>query len=156
MRYLYGGPGMPGEGLGDLTCDDSGNCVDTGVVTGGDNTILPVDTGGGSTLPQGPGISTLPSNPNNSPAALAQLSQMYSSMTGQPTTITANPSGTLNIGSSIAQDISALLSGGNAIARTAAGLPATGTSTAINSNTLLMIGGATIAVILLVSLLGKK
>lgn len=166
MEYLYGGPGMPGEGMGayGMGCDcsqmdDSGNCLDPDpcassnpIVTGGDTTILPV-VAGGTQLPQGPG---LPVNPNNSPAALQQLSQVYSQMTGQPTQITANPNGTLNIGSSIAQDINALLSGGNAIARTATGQPAAGTATGMNTNTLLLIGGATIAVIVLVGMMGKK
>ena len=150
MRYLYGYAEMPGEGLGayGMGCDCSqtdseGDCIDP------DPCSSPASTATSTT-------DTSTVNPNNSPAALQQLSQAYSQMTGQPTTITANANGTLNVGSSIAQDISALLSGGNAIARTAAGLPATGTATSISSNTLLMFGGATLGIILLVSLLGKK
>lgn len=57
--------------------------------------------------------------------------------------------------SSLVADINALLAGGNTIARTAMGLPAT-TTTPINSNTLLLVGGVVVGGILLVSLMGGK
>ena len=57
--------------------------------------------------------------------------------------------------SSLVADINALLAGGNTIARTAMGLPAT-TTTPISSNTLLLVGGVVVGGILLISLMGGK
>lgn len=140
MRYLYGGRDSRGLGQDDSDGGDDG--TPDPIVTGGDSTIVPISSGSagaaqGPDLPYGPnycGIDGgLCSNPNGVPPA---------------GTVTSSAAG----GSTIAQDIAALLAGGNQIAKTATGQ----TVQPINSNTLLLFGGLAVAAILVISLLGKK
>jgi hypothetical protein len=151
--YLYGGADT--MGLGQDTCDDSG-CYDT---SGGTTTDTPIvisnpanDPAGtievGGTAGSSSGLSPTAGATPGLPAFCASEGWVYNAATD----LCQAPAGSSTSAAAIANDISALLAGGNKIAQTVTG----NTGTTVNASSLMLLAGAALVVVLLISMVGKK
>jgi hypothetical protein len=162
--YLYGGADKRGLGQCDddtgIACDDggSGSSTGTGGSTGSVNPIyssggVPVTSSGPLPMncPGDPGCPTSGTPTPGLPQFCASEGWVYNSSTDlcQPP---AGSSAGATVGSTLAQDITALLTGGNQIAKTVTGQ----TTTTINAGTVLLYAGIAAAVLFVISLAGKK
>ena len=140
--YLYGGADRRGLGQDDDGGDD-----------GGDGSTAGTDTSG-STSTTTPITASFPGVCPSGQIWDATLAECYGSVPALPIPpVTVSGSG--SSAASIASDIAAITAGGNAIARTALGLPPLGT-TPISTTTLMWIGGLAMGAIVLFSIMEKK
>jgi hypothetical protein len=161
MDYLYGG--ADSRGLGQDTCDDSG-CYDTSggssdpiITSSGDTGAIPITTSG--SLPTNYG----PSNPVSIPPANTPTAGLPQFCAGEgwvynPSTDLCQPPAGQSSSYSpfsaagIATDIAALTAGATNVAKIVTGQ----TGTTINTGNLLLVAGAALVVVLLISSMGKK
>jgi hypothetical protein len=161
MDYLYGG--ADSRGLGQDTCDDSG-CYDTSggssdpiITSSGDTGAVPITSSG--SLPTNYG----PSNPVSIPPANTPTAGLPQFCAGEgwvynpSTDLCQPPAGQSSSYSplsaaSIATDIAALTAGASNVAKIVTGQ----TGTTINTSNLLLLAGAALVVVLLISSMGKK